>query len=293
MASYALSRGKTVPSNALAAVHAPPPTDDRMFAALVAAHGKLAKLVSPARPATIEALIRDGVVARAPAAVERLSRTLVFAVVAVVVLGTAHAALGFGTGFTSGSDVIDSLSHAVVANALFVSLATLGASFHGLMTTQRQLETMTFEARDVPRIWARLWLGVVAGVLMATYLDVGADGSDTMSLSRPVLALLGGFGSDVVYRVLDGLVKALGAALERNVDDRLDAERTRSTLALERATDEERRGATQNLLSIQQALVSGSLDDARTLVDSMLQGSCSLPSASHAAPAAQPVEAAQ
>ncbi len=293
MASYALSRGKAVPAKALVAVHAPPPTDGRLFVELVAAHDKLAKVVSPARPSTIEALVRDGGSATIPAAVARLSKVLAFAVVAVLVLGTAHAALGFGTGFVSGSDVIDSLPHAVVANALFVALAALGASFHSLMTTQRRLDTMTFEARDVPRIWARLWLGVVAGVLMATYLDVGGNDSDTMSLSRPVLALLGGFGSDVVYRMLDGLVKALGAALERNVDDRLDAERTRSALALERATDEERRGATQNLLSIQRALASGSLDDARALVDSMLEGSSGPPIASKTASAADAAEAAQ
>lgn len=293
MASYALARGKAVPSKALAAVHAPPPTDERRFAELVAAHDKLAKVVSPARPATIEALVREGGIATTPAAVAKLSKVLVSAVVAVVVLGTAHAALGFGPGFSPGSDIIDSLPHAVVANALFVALAALGASFHGLMTTQRRLDTMTFEARDVPRIWARLWLGVVAGVLMATYLDVGADGSDTMSLSRPVLALLGGFGSEVVYRMLDGLVKALGAALERNVEERLEAERTRSTLALERATDEETRGATQNLLSIQRALVSGSLDDARALVDSMLQGSSAPPRTPQTDRAADSAEAAQ
>lgn len=97
-------------------------------------------------------------------------------------------------------------------NLLFLlTSAGIGASFAALFDIRPYIAARTYDTVYATDYWIRFTLGIISGLMLAELvpLDSVAEGSSMAKFSRPVLAMLGGFSVQVVYRVLQRFVQTL------------------------------------------------------------------------------------
>jgi hypothetical protein len=107
--------------------------------------------------------------------------------------------------------------------AFYISLAGLGACFSVLYDARKFVVEGTYDPRVGSNYTIRVALGVVSGVLLAQILtdpEIGDNASGLQVFGLPVLALLGGFGAQLVYTILMKLVAAAESIFE---EDRREA----------------------------------------------------------------------
>jgi len=204
MFRYALSEGLHIDDqtrHVIGAVPAEPQATD--FAALLAAHTALAKIVAPATPLSLEAT------EPLPGSLGYLRRPLLIMWMIIV---AAVAILGFvitdflvrwrGTGHG-----------AEVWNWFFAAM--LGAVFYVLFTANDYVKNRTFDPRYNAVYVIRFALGILAGLILAVVLSKYVLGQDSKlaNLGPAVLALLGGFSTEGVYQILQRLVDILLATV--------------------------------------------------------------------------------
>jgi hypothetical protein len=174
---------------------------------LVRAHGELVRLVAPATPRTI-LLLSEGRRSRlAMLGPVRLVRQML---VAVIVLLAAFVALSTTeyVNATSG-DILHSTGVGLLVNELFyLAAGGLGAAFSALFTAYRYIADGTYDPKFESSYWLRFILGLMAGLLLPALVPI-TSGAESETVTRPLLALLGGFSASVLYRVLERLVGAV------------------------------------------------------------------------------------
>lgn len=100
----------------------------------------------------------------------------------------------------------------------YISLSGLGACFSVLYDARKYVIDGTFDPRVGSNYPIRIILGVMSGVILAQLLfgevSVAADGTTTAggegrNIGKPIMALLGGFSGQFVYKGLQKLVDSL------------------------------------------------------------------------------------
>jgi len=174
---------------------------------LVRAHGELVRLVAPATPRTILLLSESRRSRLAMLGPVRLIRQML---VAVLVLLAAFVALSTTTYVNdAGGDILHSSGIGLLVNELFfLAAGGLGAAFSALFTAYRYIADGTYDPKFESSYWLRFILGLMAGLLLPALIPLG-DGAESAALTRPLLALLGGFSAAVLYRILERLVGAV------------------------------------------------------------------------------------
>jgi hypothetical protein len=270
MIRYAFAKGKSVPTSVVGVVEqyqsqpaGAPPLDP---SALVQAHGRLAKLVSPATPMGIVLLAgvsrneRWSFLGPVPL-VRRLMKTAITCVVVFMLLSLTKLVNG------TDIDVLKSSGLELLVNELFwLSAAGIGASFTMLFQVNEYIVRSNYDPKYEPSYWIKFFLGVMAGFMLVTLLPLpepaAAEGTETLHLTKATLAMLGGYSASAVYRILTRLVEAIESLFRGNTND-LVAEREQSVLA--RAAEESsgtRVRLAARLVSLQQiAAAGGSSDD--------------------------------
>lgn len=98
-------------------------------------------------------------------------------------------------------------------NLLFLlSSAGIGASFAALFEVRTYITKRTYDTVYATDYWIRFILGLVSGLILAELVpvqDLIESESYIGDLARPVLAMLGGFSVQAVYRVLQRIVHTL------------------------------------------------------------------------------------
>lgn len=285
MLRYAFGSGLQVPPEAVAIAAqveacsvpgaAGPLLRDLPLETLAQLHAQLARLVAPATPRTIHLLDADpergslwSVLGPLPN-VRRLSAGAALSTGAFVLISLApqidHTAM------KSDIYTLDSLPLLVTLCFLLAS-AAIGSTFHALFTAQGFVAEGTYDPRYDASYWIRIGLGIVAGLLMSVLVPV-APTAETSSLTKPLLALLGGFSAGLVYRVLmrlvdtvESLFKGDQKELQRRQDElhRANAEQATVQARVDVAgqliglRDEVARGAPPERLN---EMLSGMLDD--------------------------------
>src|SRR5438270_13746307 len=89
-----------------------------------------------------------------------------------------------------------------------ISAAGLGACFYALFKARRFITNGTYDPKYEPTYWVRFILGITAGTLLALLIPVGGS-AGSVELTKPLLALLGGFSAEAVYRILLRMVETL------------------------------------------------------------------------------------
>jgi hypothetical protein len=191
------------------------PPSGHALATLVRAHAELARLVAPATPRTILLLAESRDARLGMLGPVRLVRHML---VAVVVLLVAFVTLAMSAEINlSGGDIFRQSGLPVLLNELFfLAAGGLGASFYALFTAYRYVAAGTYDPKYESTYWIRFILGLMAGLLLPALIPAG--GGET--LTRPLLALLGGFSAVLLYRLLESLVESVEALIKAGPRER-------------------------------------------------------------------------
>lgn len=100
---------------------------------------------------------------------------------------------------------------AQVSVSLFLlSAAAIGGSFANLYKAYQFVDKGTFDPNTTTTYWINFALGLIAGFVLSELVSLDVQ----TTTSRPLLALLGGFSANAVYKILSKLVEAVGAVVE-------------------------------------------------------------------------------
>jgi hypothetical protein len=276
MARYALASGLRVPASVLYAMAHPdespavggdePPSSSEPPGAarspevvkrMAAVHQQLAQLIAPATPRTILLLSRERRNARlrflGPV---RLVRHMM--AVAIVSLATfVLTALSPDVNDVSG-DIFTSSGVELLINELFLlSAAAVGAAFTALFRANRYVANGTYDPKYESSYWVRFILGLIAGIVLPALIPIEGG----QALTRPLLALLGGFSASVVYRILSRLVDTLESLVQGDATDMVAAreQALKAQVAEQRLQDQLRMAGL--LMKLRDQLASGSRTD--------------------------------
>ena len=247
-------------------VSAPPARLDE----LGRAHTALARLVEPATPRGILLLTRGRQYGRLKwLGPVRLIRQML---VVVIVMLVAFVLLALSPDIhTSSGDIFrDSGSELLVNELFYLTAGGLGAAFYALFTAYQYIAAGTYDTTYESSYWIRYILGLIAGVVLPSLVPV-SSGNSSAPVTRPLLALLGGFSAAVLYRILQRLVQMVEALAE---GDTKPVEQARSEAVTARAVaqlGEERLALVGELVHLRDDLKAGeSTDRAQAIVERLL-----------------------
>ncbi len=289
MAKYALASGLEVPGSLLQQLKelessmaaADRDVEPMAIRRLGECHGRLSKLVAPATPRTI--LLLDSEIEQRGSLrflgpvplIRQMMVTALLSLTALICL-TLSAEVN---GSKANSDILVGSGFPLLLNELFLlSAAALGASFSALFMANRYIQEGTFDPKYNISYWIRFVLGLIAGFILATLIDLDAlgkagAGSDASSaFARPLLAMIGGFSAAVVYRILSRLadtVESLFRGDQREqVKSQTEAERIRVTAEAEQS----RTRLAYQLMTLQKKIGGGeSSAELQDELDNMLR----------------------
>jgi hypothetical protein len=206
MASYAVSQGLALPSE-VTAIEASPPN----LQTLAALHAKLSLLIEPATP--------DVVTQRDANPKVRDTKTNWFV---LGMFGAGIAALGLlvlGASLASLTDMkLDVLSlgrwdKILIKLAYVIGAAGIGAAFSTLFQINSYAVLKAFNPAYQSVYWVKFGLGLAAGLLLVEFVQPESG------VTVGGLALLGGFASTVVYRMVKRLTNALESVFEGDTEE--------------------------------------------------------------------------
>ena len=172
----------------------------------------------------------------------------------------------------------------------FISLAGLGACFSVLYDARKYVVEGTYDPRIGSNYTIRIALGVLSGVLLAQILSDPKLGENTSGLrvfGLPVLALLGGFASQLVYNILSKIVTAAESIFDQDRELALKArEQAVQGMALVQAERDSANRAVAAMEIARQFDATGSPDEQRAIVTQLVRTAAGLPTATGAGAAA-------
>jgi hypothetical protein len=211
MARHALASAIPVPASVLAlAERARAGDPDVDLRNLVRAHDRLLRLVAPATPRTIRLLDNKPTGWFGILGPVRLIRHMVVAVVILLALFIGLASTRW-INATSG-DILTSHGGAALANEVFfLAAGGIGAAFAALFRAYHYIAEGTYDPKYESSYWIRFILGLMAGVLLPALVPISGGSSP---VTRPALALVGGFSAALVYTILQRLVDVVGSLFQ-------------------------------------------------------------------------------
>jgi hypothetical protein len=236
------------------------------------AHSALARMIRPATPRGILLLNRGRQHGRlrwlGPV---RLIRQML---VVVIVMLAAFVVLALSPDIHSTSgDIFNDSGTALLVNELFyLTAGGLGAAFYALFTAYQYIAAGTYDTTYESSYWIRYILGLIAGVVLPSLIPV-SSGNSSAAVTRPLLALLGGFSAAVLYRILQRFVEIVEALAE---GDSKRTEQARNEALTARGVaqmGDERLALVGELVHLRDELDAGQpVEQARASVEKLLAG---------------------
>lgn len=239
MLRYAFASGLPVPETIADVVHRAGSHDDAPdIRQLTRAHNELVRIVAPATPRTLLVVAEGRQSALSMLGPVRLVRQMLVVVILLLVAFLLLAS-SQDVNETSG-DFFHSAGVPVLVNGLFYLVAGgLGAAFSALFTAHRYIKDGVYDPKYESTYWLRFILGLMAGLLLPALVPLASD-AEAGAVTRPVLALLGGFSASVLYRVLERLANTVETLVRsdprqlRSAEQEVAAARTSEQTAIER-----------------------------------------------------------
>lgn len=246
------------------------------------AHGELARLVEPFTPDLIVMLEIESKVSPLVRAMGRIRIERSFVVTALasisvfIALSLSHYLKDptYGDFFTSSGFPL------LINEFFFISSAAVGASFSNLFQIDRELMAGTFIPKNQSSYWVQFILGIVAGLLLSTILNVQSvtpttgKGVGRVSFEAATLALMGGFSSSIVQRIVQRIIEALESVLRGSAEQEMQARDRANKLHLEDTLAKNRMRTTLMLVDMQRRLAGG--ESPETLLARVEQASRSI-----------------
>ncbi len=209
MLSFAVFNGTIINTEIIAQLK----QDD--IESLVNTHNLLCKNVAPATPKSIKYIrtVKQDVTSNMKLRKIPLVRNLILLAIiflAVFILtgmseGVNDASLDKGILGNSGWPLLLNL-------AFLSSIAGLGVLFYLLKSVTVAVKSSTLVPEDNIYYFALIVLGVISGLIVSEIISVYDKDPDTINLfNKSVLALIGGFSSDAIFSVLQGIIERIKA----------------------------------------------------------------------------------
>lgn len=222
---------------------------------LIMVHERLTKIVEPAKPRTI--LLMEQEQKRKSlfsflGVVPFIRRMMLAAIVCLVLFITISLSPDINNNPESW-DLFKSSGWALLLKELFLlSAAGLGASFTALFRANRYIVEGTFDPKYESSYWIRFSLGFIAGMILATLIPI--EESVRADFGKPLLAMLGGFSANLVYRVISRIIDTFEALFRGDNRAMVQAEKAQVKT---RATEDEIQNKVKmasNIMKIQQEI---------------------------------------
>ena len=229
---------------------------EAMLTRLVASHQHLTRIVAPATPRTILLFASgDGSSRLSFLGPVRLVRHMLVAA-AICLIAFILLATSPDVDQTSGN-IFNSSGVALLVNLFFyLAAAGIGAAFAALFTAYRYVATTTYDPKYESSYWMRFILGLIAGVILPALVPV-ASRATASDVTRPLLALLGGFSASFVYRLLDRLVQTAESLVRGDPRDAVAVREESSLLRNSQELVRNRLGLAHALTELQSRLGQG------------------------------------
>ncbi len=228
-------------------------------------HAQLAHTVAPATPRSLRFLQKEAEAGGfwsflGPIRlVRRLIGVAICSVVALFALSLSPQVDGRPGNFSlfnnSGLDLL--------LNELFLlSAASLGVSFANLYQAQIYLRDCTFDPRFESSYWVRYVLGLMSGTILAFlvpidhWLEGGKQAQNLHGMGKPTLALLGGFSTQAIYRILFQMVNAIESLVRGNTRATAEAQEAQARVEFERRELQTRAELSQRIRGLTSGLDS-------------------------------------
>lgn len=185
-------------------------------------HDNLSRIVAPATPRTIllmyhESLKKSWWHRLGPVPLVR-NMMLVAAIFLVAWIGISLSDQVDGT-----MDWANEHGLKLLLEELFILFAAgIGATFTILFQVNRFVINGTYDPKYDSTYWTRLVLGIVAGMILAFLIPLDSTGT-LKEMTKPTLAMLGGFSVTVVHRILVRIVAAIESLVRGEARDMLAA----------------------------------------------------------------------
>lgn len=234
MVMYMADRGFTIPAEILPCIHnlepklakAVPadvePVSSEELEELVTWHGQLSAVLAPASPRTIE-LMQQPVTGffrfLGPIGlVKHLSITALLFLSLTILLALSDNV----NSVTINEGIFKSSGLILLQNLLFLlACAGMGATFAALHQLFGYVNDSTYNPKFNATYWIKIMMGLISGLLMSELIPInqlsGGTDSHLHDLGKPLMALLGGFGSDLPYRILSRLLDVVEQLFGKNL----------------------------------------------------------------------------
>ncbi len=161
--------------------------------------------------------------------------------------------------------LFESSGFELLLNLLFIlSASAIGGAFYALFQANKYLSQGTFDPKYEPTYWTRFVLGIVSGMILSELLNFDTSQMTAISSSeafvRPTLAILGGFSTGAVYRILNRMVEAVESLVQGNVDQEVDNMLKISEMEMEQSAADMQLKLAMHLIDLQQIYDTGEMN---------------------------------
>jgi len=225
---------------------------------LVHVHEKLVKIIEPAKPRTIllleEESQRAGIF-KFLGSVAFIRRMILAAIICLVLF--VSISLSPDINNQPGSwNLFQSSGWGLLLKELFLlSAAGLGASFTALFRANRYIVEGTFDPKYESSYWIRFSLGFIAGMILATLIPI--EKSLNADFGKPLLAMLGGFSADLVYRIISRVIESLESLFRGDTKSELQAEKQYAQVRAAEENAQTRFKLAAHIMKVQQDIDAG------------------------------------
>jgi len=181
---------------------------------LINAHNSMCKNVAPASPKSIEFTreVRSKGENKSLFNKIPLVRNLIILSIIFLVAYISFAVLPQVSNSSLDKGVLENDGWSLFFNIGFLaSISGLGVLFHLLKKVSNSVLKSTLVSEESVNYISQILLGIIAGLLLSEILSdyLIKDAAVDNLLSRSILALVGGFSSDVIFSVLEAIINRL------------------------------------------------------------------------------------
>lgn len=224
---------------------------------LIDVHDKLSRIVEPALPGTILLLGNENKKKEfwnflGP--VPFIRRMMLAAIISLVLFIGISLSPHISTNATW--DLFSDSGLELLIQELFLLCAAgLGASFSALFKANRYIMSGNFDPKLESSYWIRFVLGIMAGMLLATMIPI--EKAVESGFGKPLLAMLGGFAADMVYKILTRLIETVASLVRGDMKGMIDAQKRELMVRQSEENMKNRSQMTSQLMELQQQVDSG------------------------------------
>jgi hypothetical protein len=275
MTRYAFGNGKSVPGDIvemLQTFSTQQPSNGTTLDVkqLASVHDRLCQIVAPASPATIQ--LFEKAATGGPAKqllgpvplIRRMMALAGFFLVGILLISLSPDV----TGKAADSDMFEASGWTLFLNEVFLLCAAgLGATFAALFQVNRYIVNCTYDPKYEACYWIKFVLGMIAGFMLSELIDIHSTAATSGDLTRPVLAMVGGFSATVVYRILTRLTETIESLFQGDTKEMIATQQQAIKTKLTQQMNQDRLKLAAGLIDLQKLVASGATDELKQKLD--------------------------